>query len=133
MINFINGITDMKNDIRVINTIACSIAHGGAEGVAGSVIILAEDGSLRRFNLFDLGYTLHGFTEFLKSLNLKSAQYLGMGNVLYIREEDAEWLLYKRDRYMETSEEPFAAFQTATLYKKWIDFCKEHLETLENH
>lgn len=123
----------MRSDIFMTKPIACSVAHSGAEGVAGMVEMLAEDGSLRRFNLLDIGYTLRGFTELLKSMNLGSEQYLGMGNILYTREEDVEWLLNKRDRYMETSEEPFAAFETATLYKKWIDFYRERLETVGNH
>lgn len=119
----------MRSDNYTKKAIACSVARSGAEGVAGIVEMLAEDGALSWFNLFDIGYTLREFIELLRSMNLKSAQYLGMGNILYIREEDTEWLLNKRDRYMETSKEPFAAFETATLYKKWIDFYKERLET----
>ena len=52
---------------------------------------------------------------------------LGPGNALYFHAEDAAWLLQKRDDYMQTSDESFAAFPTATLYKKWVDFFREHI------
>ncbi len=126
-----NGITELGSiDLEALNLtglLGCSVAGGGACGEPGDVKLLMEDGALYRFNFIESGVRPEELQSRIVAAGLRGFAYLGLGNVLYFHEEDAAWLLQKRDEYMQTSDESFAAFPTATLYKKWVDFFREHI------
>lgn len=125
----------MELDIRIgieqdrnhADLLACSIASGGACGEPGEVIMLMADGRSYSFNWIKSNVLPEDVRRFAAESGLRGFLYLGLGNALYLREEDIDWLQEKRDRYMHTSDESLAAFPTATLYKKWEDFYREHL------
>ena len=107
--------------------IAYSIASGGACGEPGGVSMLMKDGVLYHFNYFDSDIEPDDFKSRVEAAKLDGLAYLGLGNVLHFRKDDTDWLLEKRDRYMRLSDESFTAYPTATLYKKWVDFFREHI------
>ncbi len=120
-----------KSDIPSIDftkLIAYSTASGGAMGEPGGVNMLMEDGSLYHFNYFESDIQPDDIRPLLDSaFEDRGYANLGVGNILFFHAADTDWLLEKRDRYMETSDESFVQWPTTTLYRKWVDFFKEHL------
>ena len=89
--------------------------------------LLTEDGASYRFNYIESGIRPEELRSRIEAAGFRGFAYLGLGNALYLHPEDAVWLLERRDEYMQTSDEDFAAFPTAMLYKKWVDFFREHI------
>lgn len=120
-----------KSDIPSIDftkLIAYTTASGGAMGEPGGVNMLMEDGSLYHFNYFQSNIQPDDIKSLLDSaFEDRGFANLGAGNILFFHADDTDWLLEKRDRYMETSDESFAQWPTTTLYRKWVDFFHEHL------
>ena len=119
-----------KSDIPSIDftkLIAYSTACGGAMGEPGGVNMLMEDGSLYHFNYFRSDIQPDDIKPLLDSAFEERGFFnLGAGNVLFFHAADTDWLFKKLDRYMETSGESFALYRS-TLYRKWVDFFREHL------
>ncbi len=107
--------------------LAYSVASGGAMGEPGGVEMLMRDGTLYHFNFFESEIQPNDFKSRVSVAGLHGLANLGFGNHLHFQQDNADWLLAKRDRYMQTSDESFTAWPTATLYKKWVDFFRERI------
>ena len=111
-----------------IGLLACSVARGGACGEPGSVKMLMENGALYHFSFIESGILPGKLRACIEGAGLDGFAYLGLENSLFFRAADSDWLMRKRDEYMQFSGESFAAFPNATLYKKWADFFRERIE-----
>ncbi len=129
-----NGKTVLEKEalpaIDFTQLVAYSIASAGAMGDAGGIRMLMRDGTLYYFNFFESNIQPEEFKRLVGAAGLDGFQNLGMGNVLFFRAEDAGWLLEKRDRYLDVSdryERGNPRHERIVLYKKWIDFYREHI------
>ena len=108
---------------------AYSLAQDGACGEPGGVKLLTEDGQLYHFNCFDADIRREEVRARMDAAPGSWAyEYIGCGNVLYFREEDAGWLMEKWDRAVAAAESPADANPFTALYRHWVAFFRERIE-----
>ena len=130
----INGTVEIKKEdlaaIDFTKLTAYSIASAGAMGEAGGVSLLMEDGTLYHFNFLESDIQLEDVEPLIEKAGPFVTEYLGFGNYLRFHEEDAGWLLEKRDKYVKTAdknESGGAPHERTVLYKMWVSFFREHI------
>lgn len=114
----VNAVSIEKSDLEKMDNrsvLACSVASPGASGHPGGVIILSKNGSLFYFNYLEGDITHDDLLKYLGGSDLDHVEYLGMGNVLYLREKDALWLYDLDNRKGKR-----------LLYREWIGLFREH-------
>jgi len=101
-------------DVRVF-----SYALGGANGSPGEVKGITNDGEGFRFNYIEYGLSRNTFYD---SNVIRIEKYMGLGNILMIKEEDSIWL---DDMLQKHRNERF--YPNVPLYNNWVKFYEEKM------
>lgn len=110
--------------------VAASTAANGACGIPGETVILMSDGKVLKFNTLNDEVSTGVIADFLSTSGLNKTIYMGLGNNLYIRECDSEWLNGKLNKHIEDMlKKGLPCYDTAVLYKNWMRFYLEKINS----